>query len=103
MDKKDRRYYQTKKWLAKRNAIMERAGGICEYCLLRPAYQVHHRTYARFKREDKSDLMAVCPLCHRYIHKLLVIGQVVDCRTGSLLERGDSGTEITKTWLEFLK
>ena len=68
MDKKDRRYYQTKKWLAKRNAIMERAGGICEYCLLRPAYQVHHRTYARFKREDKSDLMAVCPLCHRYIH-----------------------------------
>lgn len=100
---KDRRYYRTKGWAARRDAILSRAGGMCEYCQLREAFQVHHRTYERFKKEKMSDLMAVCRTCHQYIHKLLVVGMIVDCRTGSLMERGDSGLEISEAWREFLK
>ena len=99
---KDQRYYRTKAWAARREAVLIRADHTCEYCQIRTATQVHHRTYDRFKKERISDLMAVCMVCHQYIHKLLVIGMIVDCRTGSLMERGDPGLGITEVWKKFL-
>lgn len=70
-------YLRSDKWQEKRKAVFERAlknancnnlHGICERCGYKPwkpILQVHHLTYERLYDEDLSDLMLVCPRCHR--------------------------------------
>lgn len=61
------RYLCSPEWWAKRNAVMERARGLCERCG-REAEQVHHLTYARKYDERLDDLLAICGRCHNAIH-----------------------------------
>jgi 5-methylcytosine-specific restriction endonuclease McrA len=62
-------YLQTKKWRQKHDAVMERAGGLCEGCRAARAVQVHHLTYAHVKNEFLWELVAVCKACHDRFHE----------------------------------
>ncbi len=66
------RYLCSPEWWAKRNAVMERAGGFCEKCSQRASH-VHHLTYIRKYNENLDDLQALCESCHDGIHKAKVV------------------------------
>ncbi|MAS95000.1 MAG: hypothetical protein CMO55_17530 [Verrucomicrobiales bacterium] len=61
-------YLTTPEWRIKRDAVLKRAGHMCEGCLKWKATEVHHLTYVRVGREMLFDLVAVCEICHREIH-----------------------------------
>lgn len=60
-------YLQSDEWKAKRDAVLKRAGGKCEACLTRDAWQVHHITYEHKYMEPCYELRAVCDPCHEAI------------------------------------
>jgi 5-methylcytosine-specific restriction endonuclease McrA len=62
------RYLKTPDWLRKRDLVFARANGICEGCGVRPAEQVHHRTYDHVGNEFLFELVALCGACHDRIH-----------------------------------
>jgi hypothetical protein len=61
-------YLLTPAWKAKRKAVMERAGSLCEGCRKRKATQIHHTTYKHVGDELLFELVAVCDSCHRILH-----------------------------------
>ena len=67
MKSKYRAYLKSEEWAEKRDAVMERAGGICERCRAE-AREVHHITYERVFDEDLCDLLALCRRCHENEH-----------------------------------
>ena len=94
-------YYRSSAWHRRRQQVTARAQGVCEYCRYRPVANVHHRTYAHFRHEPLSDLMAVCRTCHRRIHRLgRRDGFVV--QDGSLADLGESGLGDSPLWREYL-
>jgi hypothetical protein len=70
----------------------------CEFCQIRPIYDLHHRTYQRFGKEKLDDVMAVCRRCHEAIH----FGASIRVAEGSLGDRGDTGIGITILWEQYL-
>lgn len=63
------RYLRSAVWHAKRELVMDRAGGVCECCLQRDAEHVHHLKYPdTFGMEPAWDLRAVCIRCHEIFH-----------------------------------
>lgn len=68
----DREKYQaylcSREWAEKREAVRERAYGICERCCVLPMNAVHHLTYARKYDEPLDDLQAICKACHEFTH-----------------------------------
>jgi 5-methylcytosine-specific restriction endonuclease McrA len=63
------RYLGSPEWAARRRAVLQRARGTCEGCLIRPATQVHHLTYAHVGNELLFELVAVCDKCHGIVHE----------------------------------
>lgn len=63
-------YLGTAFWRERREQILSRAQGICEWCHKRRATQVHHLTYLRVFNELPTDLVALCQRCHRKVHAL---------------------------------
>ncbi len=61
-------YLASREWWLKREAVMKRAKGICERCKRHKARAVHHINYARVYNELLTDLQAICPGCHDFIH-----------------------------------
>lgn len=62
-------FYKTKAWKRKTEQVLDRSGGVCEYCWKYRANQAHHRTYRGWAgAEHTLDLMAVCNDCHRSFH-----------------------------------
>ncbi len=61
-------YLLSPAWKAKRQKVLERAGGMCEGCLTRYATQVHHKSYDHAGEELLFELVAVCDRCHRVLH-----------------------------------
>lgn len=62
-------YLRTAVWQAKRQLVLDRAGGVCEACGQKEAQQVHHLKYPEtFGLEPLWDLRAVCIPCHKIIH-----------------------------------
>jgi 5-methylcytosine-specific restriction endonuclease McrA len=61
-------YLKTPQWRARRDAVIQRAKGVCEGCGKNHATMVHHLTYARVKREMLFDLVAICKACHDQVH-----------------------------------
>jgi 5-methylcytosine-specific restriction endonuclease McrA len=57
-------YLQTPEWRARRQAVLERARGLCEGCRQRPAGKVRHLTYAHAGYELLWELVAVCESCN---------------------------------------
>lgn len=61
-------YLGSEKWARIRSRVMERAGGVCEGCLERPATQAHHLTYEHLFDEFVFELVALCTTCHDRLH-----------------------------------
>ena len=73
-----REYLLSSIWLGKRARVMRRAGGMCEGCGCRRAWQVHHLRYPRncrpgsdewIRQEKLFDLIAICRECHEDVHQ----------------------------------
>ncbi len=62
------RYLATREWAEKKEAVRERAGGICERCRNNSIDQVHHLTYIRKYHERLEDLQGLCRGCHEFTH-----------------------------------
>ena len=65
-------YLHTKHWKLKRRHIYKIRNKTCELCKKKinynESYNVHHKTYDRVGNEKDSDLMLLCPECHKLIH-----------------------------------
>ena len=61
-------YLRSEAWRAKRQQRLDFCNGICEYCRIAPAEQVHHLTYERIFNENLDDLRGICILCHEKLH-----------------------------------
>ncbi len=61
------RYLRSEKWKRKRQALGFKRNFTCEMCgtYSRNLFEVHHKTYAHIFKEPLSDLMFLCPDCHR--------------------------------------
>lgn len=64
-------YIASEAWAAKRERAFKKHGRACQACgNTGPGLHVHHHTYDRFRRERMDDLVILCPVCHRTVHKL---------------------------------
>lgn len=61
-------YLASPEWKVRREAVLQRAGFICEGCGVERAIQVHHLTYDHVGYEMLWELKAVCLDCHAYLH-----------------------------------
>ena len=61
-------YLASPEWAARRDLVLDRAGGICEGCRCARATQAHHRNYDHVGDEFLFELVAVCDACHRRLH-----------------------------------
>lgn len=61
-------YLNSDVWKARKNKILDRAGGLCEGCLSRKAEHVHHLTYRNIYHEFAFQLVALCAHCHARYH-----------------------------------
>lgn len=69
---KRRDYLTTTHWKNMRRETWEYAGHECARChdpLSLDQMVAHHRTYKRLGKEQKGDLVCLCPRCHKIIHK----------------------------------
>jgi len=62
------KYLASEEWQQIRTKVLLRSSGACEACGVKPAKEVHHRTYERVGCESLLDLVAVCEDCHHKIH-----------------------------------
>lgn len=60
-------YLASAKWRQLRLVVLRKAKFRCAGCV-REARHVHHLTYVRLGRERLTDLVALCPDCHRDVH-----------------------------------
>jgi hypothetical protein len=88
-------------WWRLKDEVKYRCRGLCEYCLVRDGYDLHHRHYRTWGHERPEDVMLVCGLCHCLIHghppPALYEG-APRCRPGSLAGRGDDGRSDSPAW-----
>lgn len=63
-------YLRSPAWRAKAEAVIRRAGGVCEACGTARATQAHHVTYRHVGAEPLFDLRAVCRPCHERITEM---------------------------------
>lgn len=66
-------YLQSPSWARRRQAVLTRAGGLCEGCRESAAVHVHHTTYAHAGNELLFELVALCHACHQIAHPDKVI------------------------------
>lgn len=62
-------YMRSAAWFALRRVIILRAKGRCERCHKGGRLEVHHLTYERLGHERLTDLLAVCPSCHKVLDR----------------------------------
>lgn len=56
-------------WGKKKAKIHRRDGNRCQVCGENKMFDVHHLTYERVFVEKLSDLVLLCPSCHRKVHR----------------------------------
>lgn len=64
-------YLLSKDWKKKRALKLKSVGNKCQCCGSIYRLQIHHKTYKRLFKEPLSDLVVLCPTCHRITHGLL--------------------------------
>jgi 5-methylcytosine-specific restriction endonuclease McrA len=62
-------YLRSPAWRKRRDAVLERAKGLCEGCRDARAVHVHHLTYDHWQKELLWELVAVCEECHEQCHE----------------------------------
>jgi rRNA maturation protein Nop10 len=63
-------YLRSPAWQRKVGAVKRKAGYRCHDCGAGGRLEVHHKTYVRIFRERLSDLVALCPRCHKRRHTM---------------------------------
>ena len=61
-------YLASSFWRWRREQFLKVVGFMCERCSHRLAEHIHHLSYDNLFSEPDSDLMALCPDCHRQMH-----------------------------------
>ncbi len=61
-------YLQTPEWRERSQAVLRRAGFVCEGCGKANATQAHHLSYDHVGNEFLWELRAVCRPCHERFH-----------------------------------
>jgi hypothetical protein len=61
-------YLKSDRWRDLRARVLQRDGGLCRGCFLRPAAEVHHMTYQHCYDEFGFELISLCAECHHRIH-----------------------------------
>ena len=63
-------YLKSEKWGKIRNEVLERDGNWCQDCEMAIGSEVHHLTYKNIFKEEKADLITLCPVCHGKRHNI---------------------------------
>jgi 5-methylcytosine-specific restriction endonuclease McrA len=61
-------YIHSAKWRLKREQKLRQANYVCEHCGISrysKKLEVHHLTYEHFQHEPLTDLIVLCPDCHK--------------------------------------
>jgi len=61
-------YLCSREWAILKEAVHERAKGLCEACHVFAIDAVHHLTYERKYHENVEDLQGNCKHCHNFTH-----------------------------------
>lgn len=61
-------YINSPEWRVRRDKLVARFDNRCQICYSTGPLNVHHRTYARLKREWDTDLTVLCMNCHDLYH-----------------------------------
>lgn len=64
-----KRYLNSPKWRALREAVLERDNHKCRFCPSRKNLEVHHLTYEHIFNEQLEELVTTCEACHEHIHR----------------------------------
>lgn len=73
-------YLSSIEWKSKREQILVRDNYTCQDCKIKPAEEVHHKTYDNLFNEPLEDLISLCKKCHTEIHKVLHIEEMKKIR-----------------------
>lgn len=79
-------YLRSPHWRKTRQMRLRHDGFRCVGCG-KPATEVHHRSYARLRREELEDLRSVCHKCHSLIHRLTQQGRKLGAATDDILTK----------------
>jgi len=60
-------YYLSKEWRALRLKVLERDGGICQYCGSKGIQADHVKPRERGGKDALSNLVCACPSCNRVV------------------------------------
>lgn len=66
-------YLNSPEWQRKRTKVLQRDNYLCQACLIRPANEVHHRSYEFVDftgKEPCFDLISICSECHHRLHEI---------------------------------
>lgn len=77
---KYREYLNSDIWKLKRKGVLIRDENLCQECKIKPAEEVHHKTYENLYNEPLEDLIAVCKDCHKEIHRILDMDKMEEIR-----------------------
>lgn len=62
-------YLRHPRFMAVRQLVLNRNGGLCELCNSFEATEVHHRVYPQWGTfDDPAALVSICHPCHCYVH-----------------------------------
>ena len=66
-------YLKTEHWKILRRRLIKKSRGVCAICGVKckRIMQLHHKTYVRLGEERPSDMMVLCPNCHRKVHGII--------------------------------
>jgi hypothetical protein len=62
------KYLDSKEWATIKIEMKLYKGNKCEICNSSKNLHVHHKNYKNLFKEEYSDLMLVCEVCHKKIH-----------------------------------
>ncbi len=73
-----KKYLASLEWKERREEVLHRSSGFCEYCG-DLAVQVHHAKYPkRFGEESPHNLIPICKRCHEISHGIRKMEKIID-------------------------
>lgn len=66
---KYKQYLKSPRWKKKRFLVLKRDHFKCTVCGRKRNLNVHHKTYKNIFNEPLCDLVTVCKVCHKKIHR----------------------------------
>lgn len=86
-------YLKSEGWKAKRAMILNMWGNRCALCNKSGVLHLHHRDYSKVGNEEVTDVIPLCELHHRLIHKPLPMDELEELHRIILVLRERIETE----------